>query len=105
MDIDALQGRWTLLSTDTTKNNAGSELWFELQGTRISGFDGCNHFGGDLSSSRPLIRSQRGCEGERPEFPLDLSKPMAQLGIASLEGNELTLPLTGSKGVAIFIRQ
>ena len=105
MDIDALQGRWTLLSINAEEVITDQDAWFELNGTLIVGFDGCNNFGGDLSSSHPLRQSQRGCEEVTFEFPLDLSRPLEQLKEATLQGDELTLPLTESEGVALFIRQ
>ena len=105
MDIDALQGRWTLLSINDKEVVTDQDVWFELSGTLIVGFDGCNNFGGDLSSSRPLRKSQRGCEEDTFEFPLDFSRPVEQLNKATLDGNELALPLTEIEGVALFIRQ
>lgn len=105
MDIDALQGRWTLISINAENVVTDQDVWFELKGTRIVGFDGCNNFGGDLSSSRPLRKSQRGCEDDSFEFPLDLSRPVEQLNRATLEGDELALPMPEVEGVALFIRQ
>ena len=102
---DTLQGRWTLLSINGVEVDADQNAWFEIKGTLISGFDGCNNFGGDLSSSRPLRQSQRGCANDGPEFPLDLSSPMEHLKTATLNGDELVLPLNGAGETALFIRQ
>jgi heat shock protein HslJ len=105
MDMSKLQGRWVLESINGQRISPGAEVYFEIDGTTITGFDGCNKFGGSLDAPDQMRMTQRGCVSDSPGLPLELSDPRSQLDAAKLTGEKLTLPLPGGTGEAGFSRQ
>jgi heat shock protein HslJ len=104
MDVSLLEGRWVLETVNGKGMSGEQEIYFEIKGETITGYDGCNRFGGSLAQPSQLRKSQRGCSSEEPQFPLDLSNPLAQLSVATLQGNQLILRLPDGKGEAKFKR-
>jgi len=105
MDMSKLQGRWVLESISGQPVSSGDELYFEIEGMTITGFDGCNKFGGSLDAPERMRMTQRGCVSDTPRLPLELSDPRPQLEAAKVTGEELTLPLPGGTGDAVFSRR
>jgi hypothetical protein len=103
MDILKLNGRWVLEAVNGKAISSDQEIYFQIVGDVISGYDGCNTFGGKVT--RPFVgrASKRGCAGE-VLLPLDLADPLAQLDQAIIKQNKLFLPLPNSKGDAQFRR-
>jgi META domain len=106
MNPSELQGRWTLESIDGEKVETAQDVFFEIRGENLTGFDGCNSFGGPLGAPERIRSGQRSCVGDYVALPLDLSDPLAQLSAAQLgEGDRLTVPLAGDRGVAVLRRE
>ncbi|MFQ5525984.1 MAG: META domain-containing protein [Thermoanaerobaculia bacterium] len=104
MTISDLQGKWVLESISGDAVETPSEIYFKIDERTISGFDGCNHFGGPLDAPQNLRMTQRACAEEGPSLPLDLAKPLAQLESAHLEADTLELDLPDETGKASFRR-
>jgi hypothetical protein len=104
MDISKLQGRWVLELVNGRPVSSEREIYFEIEELRISGFDGCNRFGGRLDAPGEVRVSQRACAERGPRLPLDLSDPESHLKTAELTGDKLDLPLPGRGGTARFRR-
>jgi META domain len=105
MDISELKGRWVLEAINgrnVTFENL--EIYFEITERTITGYDGCNRFGGSTAQPFIIQRSQRACPPETILLPLDLSDPAPQLSRATVSGDKLFLPLPDSKGEAQFRR-
>lgn len=105
MDVSGLQGRWTLESIDGKPVDAPTPIYFEIDGLTITGFDGCNNFGGRLDQPAGLRKSQRACLAEGPRLPLDFSDPWAHLERATVSNNTLVLPLPEGSGHARLHRE
>jgi hypothetical protein len=103
MDPSELTGKWLLESIDG-RPVTGREIHFQIEGLTISGFDGCNTFGGRLDAPGRIRISQRACEGNAPEFPLRLEDAAAHLRTARRSGDRLDLPLWERPGIASFRR-
>ncbi|MBY3465685.1 hypothetical protein HFN80_16970 [Rhizobium laguerreae] len=101
-DPAQLEGRWTLATTDG-RQRSGPPIYFEINGRRISGFDGCNNFGGSLDRPAMIRKGERDCPGLAP-FPLGLENPLRQLGQARVEDDVMTLPMLSGEGTAVFRR-
>ena len=99
-----LNGRWVLEAIDGRPVAANVEMYFEIQGSALTGYDGCNNFGGSLDNPSMLRMTQRACSSEQIPFPLDLTDPRAQLALGKLQGDVLELPMAGS-GTATFRRR
>ena len=104
-DMKALQGRWVLESIDGRTIETTSDIYFEIDGETISGFDGCNKFGGSLDAPERMRRTQRACSSDTPRLPLDLSDPRSQLESSRLDGDTLELDLADDAGTAKFRRK
>ena len=98
-----LNGRWVLEAIDGRPVSEDVEMYFEIQGSAISGYDGCNSFGGSLDNPGMLRMTQRACSPEPIPFPLDLTDPRAQLMRGELRGDVLELPI--ASGTATFRRR
>lgn len=105
MDTTRLDGKWVLEAIDGRPVTGGSEVFFEIEGRTISGFDGCNRFGGRLDAPGGVRISQRACAEGGPRLPLDLSDPESHLRRGDLAGDRLELPLAGGPGKATFRRE
>ena len=97
--------RWRLLTVNGQTIRTNSPVFFEVEGKRLSGSDGCNGFtgeggtdGGTLGATTPLIGTQLGCpaSGNVPSLP-----SLFQRGAAyRISGNTLTL--TGDGDTWVF---
>jgi META domain len=105
MDISALNGRWVLETIEGKPAAAEQDVYFQIDGQTISGFDGCNRFGGNLSQPSLMRKSQRACLAAGVALPIDLANPLPQLTSARLEGDQLVVPLPGGAGEARFRRK
>jgi len=105
MDISELKGRWVLEAVNGRAVAVESgEIFFMISNDTISGYDGCNRFGGSISQPYSIRKTQRDCPAELPTLPLELSDPLRQLGRATVTGDKLTLPLPDGTGEARFRR-
>jgi heat shock protein HslJ len=105
MNISALKGRWVLEMVNG-RNVAPDrgEIYFEITDQTITGYDGCNRFGGSIAQLSRIQRGQRGCPPDAILLPLDFSNLESQLGRASVRGDRLSLPLSDGRGEAQFRR-
>lgn len=107
-DLSNLYGKWILESINGQPTDSGKKLYFEIKetkdGPQISGFDGCNKFGGTLAPPAALWKGQRGCPSGKLLLPLNLSDPRSQLDAADVTGKVLTIPLPDGSGEADFRR-
>ncbi|MDF0650265.1 MAG: META domain-containing protein [Nitrospira sp.] len=105
MDLAELKGRWVLETIDGKKvASGGKEIYFQITEQSISGFDGCNRFGGSISDPSGIRKTQRACPPETTLLPLDLSNPAPQLSQARVREDKLFLPLVDGTGEAQFRR-
>ena len=105
MDMSKLQGRWILESINGKPVESENEIYFEIDGPAITGFDGCNKFGGRLDAPARLRMTQRACVSEGPRLPLELPDARPQLKAAEVTGEKLKLLLPDGTGEAGFRRQ
>lgn len=103
-EMKELQGKWVLESIDGNAVETTSDIYFEIDGNTISGFDGCNRFGGSLDAPERMRMTQRACPPEMPRLPLDLSAPRRQLESSRLDGDTLEVDLVDDAGTAKFRR-
>ena len=103
--VPDLQGKWILESIGDQAIESETEIYFKIDGLTISGFDGCNLFGGLLDKPKELRIGQRACPSDSPRLPLQLSDPRAQLESSELDGDTLDLVLADEAGKARFRRQ
>jgi heat shock protein HslJ len=105
MDVASLQGRWVLEAVDGKSVSPDrGEIYFQITEQTISGYDGCNRFGGSLTQPGRIQKGQRGCPADTMLLPLDFSNPASQLSRATVRGERLLLPLPDGKGEAQFRR-
>jgi heat shock protein HslJ len=102
-DVKELQGKWVLVSINSEAIATESDIYFKIDGKTISGFDGCNTFGGPLDAPDRMRMTQRECSSDTPRLPLDLSNPRRQLESSKLEGDTLVVDVADGK--ARFRRQ
>ncbi len=103
--VKELQGKWVLESINGQAIESEADIYFKIDGKMISGFDGCNTFGGSLDAPDRMRKTQRACSSDSPRLPLDLSDPRPQLESSKLEGDTLEVDLADEAGKAIFRRQ
>lgn len=104
-DMSKLQGRWVLELINGQPVASGTKVYFEIDGQTITGFNGCNKFGGRLDAPDRLRMTQRGCASDALSLPLELPDPRSQLDAAEVAGEKLKLRLPDGTGEAIFGRQ
>jgi hypothetical protein len=103
--LSAIEGRWILEAINGRPVTVGTEeIYFQLNGETITGYDGCNNFGGQITQPTQIRKSQRACPAGTLFLPLDLSNPLPQLDRAKITGGKLFLPLSSSQGEATFRR-
>ena len=105
VSIPELQGKWVLQSINDRAIPSEPVIFFKIEGMTISGFDGCNSFGGPLDAPDELRITQRACPSDGPRLPLQLSNPRAQLESSRLDGDTLELDAGDEGGTAKFQRQ
>jgi heat shock protein HslJ len=98
-------GRWVLKTLRGAPISTSRAIFFEINNSVISGFDGCNDFGGPIDRPLHIRKTQRACTDNRPSLPLDLAKPLEHLATGIIEGSILTLPVSNPAGEAIFDRE
>jgi len=89
-----IYGRWLLVSVGEQQVPPVANIHFAIDGDSISGFDGCNTFGGSLLEPSLIRQSQMACSQQDFSLPLDLRDPLAHLQRAQLSGDILELPVT-----------
>jgi heat shock protein HslJ len=105
MDLGELKGRWVLEAIDGKDiASGGAEIYFQITEQSISGYDGCNRFGGSITDPSAMRKTQRACPPETTLLPLNLSDPAPQLSRATMRGGKLFLPLRDGTGEAQFRR-
>lgn len=105
MDLAELKGRWVLEAIDGKEvASGGTEIYFQITEHSISGYDGCNRFGGNITDPSTMRKTQRACPPETTLLPLNLSDPAPQLSGATVRGGKLFLPLKDGTGEAQFRR-
>ena len=96
----ALAGRWTLTHiAGAPVRSSGQPMGFTIAGTKITGFDGCNSFGGDLTAPERIVATQMACTHDTLTMPLDLANLPAQLRRARLEGGSLRVAGTAGRAL------
>lgn len=105
MDISSLNGRWVLEAVEGKPVSEEKDIYFQIEGQTITGYDGCNRFGGSLSSPFVIRRSQRGCASEGISLPVDLTNPLPKLTASRMEGDQLVIPMPSGVGEATFKRK
>ncbi len=102
----SMNGTWSLASVGGQAVTAdGGAPRFTIDGDVISGFDGCNQFGGQLSNPQSMRSGQMACAGEYVKLPLDLNDPKAHLDSATFEGDRISLPARAGLPASVFLRQ
>lgn len=103
MNTTHLQGRWALQTLNG--NRIETEIFFEIDGTKITGFDGCNNFGGRVDAPSRLVMSQRACASKKALPLINISEIITQLRSAKVSNSRMTVPLPGGGGEAEFERR
>ena len=94
MDLAELQGRWVLEAIDGKEvPSGGAEIYFEITGQSITGYDGCNRFGGRRTDPSRMRKTQRACSPETTPLPLDFSDLTQQLSRATIRDGNLFVQL------------
>jgi hypothetical protein len=102
-EIADLQGRWTLVAISGAPTSSSSPfVHFEIKGTAISGFDGCNSFAGSLDKPDAIIATQRACAASPP---FDLSDLVRNMQLATLVAERLTATLGPTRQQFEFSKQ
>ncbi|MER8963881.1 MULTISPECIES: META domain-containing protein [unclassified Mesorhizobium] len=104
VELSDLQGRWVLESVNGVLVSSSVPVYFEVVGDNITGFDGCNNFGGPLLTPDFIRKGERDCEGDYVSLPLDFANPLEQLRQATLDGKLLVLSIPNTAGKARFRR-
>ncbi len=89
-----------LESIDGRPVEAPKEIFFEIAAGSVSGYDGCNHFGGRLDALDEMRATQRGC----PPDVLQIRLAGPESPLKSLEVRGDTIELRVSNGLARFRR-
>jgi heat shock protein HslJ len=99
-----LAGRWMLTQIGGKAIRATSRpIEFQISGTQISGFDGCNSFSGDLEEPSRIVATQMACVPGTPSMPIDAGTLVSALRQGRLEGGVLLLK--GSGGETLRFRR
>ena len=98
--ITELRGEWVLESIEGRPIDSKSRIYFEIGEETISGYDGCNSFGGKLDALDRLRRGQRACPAE--VLQIRFSDLKTQFESLKVEGDALDLVLADDAGKARF---
>ncbi|MGI9504547.1 MAG: META domain-containing protein, partial [Geminicoccaceae bacterium] len=79
--------------------------FFEIKGTGIKGFDGCNRFFGSLDKPGAISSTRRACPESTLKLPLDLSDLDAHLQTGCIKGDQFTIPASGRYPSSTYMRQ
>jgi len=91
-NIGKLGGTWVLVRVGERVVTAAQAPYFTISGHRISGFDGCNRFTGNLDRPGDISSTRRGCPEGYLKLPLDLADVASHLAAAQSDGHHLRLP-------------
>lgn len=94
--------RWTLVRVGDEEVTSTHPPYFEISNGIISGYDGCNNFGGPLHHPREIRVGQRACASREVVFSLNLADPLGQIKMATLVDEMLILPANGKRPEAVF---
>lgn len=102
-EVADLQGRWTLVAISGAPTGSSfPSVHFEVKGMAISGFDGCNNFGGLLDKPEAIIATQRACAAGAP---FDVSDLVRNMRLATLVAGRLTVSLGSTRQQFEFSKQ
>jgi heat shock protein HslJ len=105
MDVAELQGRWVLEDIDGKEvPSGGAEIYFEITAQSITGYDGCNRFGGSITDPSRMRKTQRACSSETTLLQLDSSDLIQQLSRATIIDSKLFVPMKDGTQKAKFKR-
>jgi META domain len=102
LEATSLEGQWVLVQSSGRPVPTEAAIFFKLENGILSGFDGCNRFGGPLDGG--IRTGGRGCPDSGPVLPLDLAQPAEHLARARRDGDKLILPLADGS-TAEFVRK
>lgn len=98
LNWEILQGKWALTAVDGVRISGRQPVYFEVRGDTISGFDGCNMFGGNLNDLQRMRATLRGC-ADHVAY-LDMGNLQSQLSSAIVEGS--LLKVTAYDGTTVL---
>lgn len=101
-----LDGTWVLVEVGGKRVSvgAGQAPNFTISGKEISGFDGCNRFGGRLDRPGEIVATRMACLGDYVALPLDFEDVAAHLSRGKRSGDTLRLPAWGDFPASVFKR-
>lgn len=102
LNASDLEGQWVLVRASGRSVPADPPIYFRVEDGILSGYDGCNRFGGPVEGG--IRTGGRGCPGKGATLPLDLDQPAEHLARATRDGDKLILPLADGS-VAEFVRE
>jgi len=104
----ALEGTWQLEAIDSVvvSDISGEQVpFFEVKGSGIKGYDGCNRFFGSLDKPGAIVSTRRACPDSMLKLPLDLNDLDAHLQTGCLKDDQLTIPADDSYPSSSYRRQ
>ena len=103
MELSDIRGRWVLDIINGEQVPREPVIYFEISERDISGFDGCNDFGGNLEDPTSMRQGQRACLQNNFKLPEPILNILSRIRHARREGDSLIIPLSGGKELT-FIR-
>lgn len=105
--INSLTGSWVLAKSGSRVIVQGARELpnFTIKNGTISGYDGCNRFGGPLDQPGHIRQTRRACAAQGEKLPLDLNDALAHLKSGHLSGGNLVLPARGGLPASEFRRR
>jgi heat shock protein HslJ len=104
-DFAEMGGKWTLAEIGGRKVPSGREApSFAIDGTKVSGFDGCNRFSGDLLKPGMIAATRRGCKDDTLKLPLDLNRLYDHLKEGKLVNGSLVFAARRGFPASRFVR-
>lgn len=103
-----LEGTWQLEAVDSVAvaDTSGKQRpFFEIKGSGIKGYDGCNRFFGSLDQPGAISSTRRACPDSILKLPLDLNDLDAHLQTGCQNGDQLTIPARGNYPSSTYARQ
>ncbi len=103
-----LEGTWQLEAIDSvaiTDSSGKQTPFFEIKGSGVKGYDGCNRFFGSLDQPGAISSTRRACPDATLTLPLDLNDLHAHLQTGCQSGDQLTIPARGSYPASSYMRK
>ena len=103
-----LEGMWQLEAIDSiaVADTSGKQRpFFDIKGSGVRGYDGCNRFFGSLDKPGSISSTRRACPEPVLKLPLNLSDLNAHLQTGCIRGDQLTIPARGSYPSSSYVRQ